>query len=229
MKKPLLVMKGLSLKFGQVKVLDNLNLTLFEGQILGLLGGSGCGKTTLLRSISGFQPELQGKIYLNGEDLSRKAICERDLGFVFQDLSLFPHMTVEENINFGLHRVSLDFRQERVRELLKAFSLGQLGHRFPHELSGGQQQRVALARSMAPRPHLVLMDEPFSSLDGSLKVHLMRELRDIIKEQGQTVLFVTHSQEELFQFADQGECLWGGIFSKWGPWMRFITSLRLQR
>ena len=209
-KPPILVVKDLSLNFDEVMVLKDLNLTLFEGEIMGLLGESGCGKTTLLRSIAGFQNQGQGEIYLNDEELSQRAIYDRGIGFVFQDLSLFPHMSVEDNIKFGLHRVSAEVRKKRLVELLEIFGLNQLSQRFPHELSGGQQQRVALARSMAPKPSLILMDEPFSALDSSLREPLIKELRSIIKEQGQTLLFVTHSREELFQLADRGGILIDG-------------------
>ena len=211
----ILVVKNLSVGFGKENLLNNVSFTLNRGSIAGLLGASGCGKTTLLRCISGFQNQFQGQIRLKGEDLLHKPIHERGLGFVFQDLSLFPHMNVEQNIGFGLHKLRREEKSQRISELFHIFNLNNLGQRFPHELSGGQQQRVALARSMAPKPDLVLMDEPFSDLDGLLKRQLLTDLRNIIKDQGQTILFVTHSQEELFQFADEGGVLIDGTLHQW--------------
>ena len=220
----ILVVENLSVAFGKIQVLNDVSFVLGKGSIAGLLGISGCGKTTLLRCISGFQNQFQGKIQLKGKDLSRTLIHQRNLGFVFQDLSLFPHMNVEKNIGFGLHKLYRKERNQRVSELLDIFSLNDLGQRFPHELSGGQQQRVALARSMASRPELILMDEPFSDLDGPLKRQLLGDIKNIIKSQGQTVLFVTHSQEELFQFADEGGVLVNGTLRQWSKVRNLYTQ-----
>ena len=211
----LLVIENLSLHFGKTQVLRDVSFQLESGSIAGLLGASGCGKTTLLRCISGFQGGFQGRVLLKGEDLSKVSLHKRGLGFVFQDLSLFPHMNMEENIGFGLHRLSRSEKSQRIAELLEIFGLASLGLRFPHELSGGQKQRVALARSMAPRPNLILMDEPFSGLDSSLKRRLLGDLKNIVKEQGQAILMVTHSQEELFQLADEGGVLIQGTLHQW--------------
>ena len=210
----LLVVEELSIHFDQRCILSHVSFSLDKGVIAGLLGRSGCGKTTLLRCIAGFHRGFEGKIQLNQKDISQIPISSRSLGFVFQDLSLFPHMSVEDNIGFGLHRRR--DKKKRIDEWIQIFNIGYLVGRFPHELSGGEQQRVALARSMAPRPELILMDEPFSGLDGPLKEQLMGELRNIIKTQGQTVLFVTHSQTELFQLSDQGGVLIDGTLHQWG-------------
>ena len=212
---PLLSVKNLSLHFGKNPVLKNVSFDLSSGSLAGLLGASGCGKTTLLRCIAGFQGDFQGQIFFKGEDLSQVPPHKRGVGFVFQDLSLFPHMSVKENIGFGLCDLNGSEKSQRISELLDIFGLTSLGLRFPHELSGGQKQRVALARSMAPQPALILMDEPFSGLDTSLKRHLLGELKSILQEQGQTLLMVTHSQEELFQLADEGGVLIDGTLHQW--------------
>ena len=189
---------------------DRVSLDLKSGSILGLLGPSGCGKTTLLRLIAGFEKPSQGQIFINNNPVAtdRHFIPpeKRGIGMVFQDFALFPHLTVAENILFGLkpfRKLSQAQKQQRVQEVLELVRLENLDHRYPHELSGGQQQRVALARALAPRPNLVLLDEPLSNLDVQVRLRLREELRVILKECGTTAIFVTHDQEEAMSMADE--------------------------
>ncbi len=191
---------------------NRVSLTLGQGEILALLGPSGCGKTTLLRLIAGFERPDQGTIYLG-----QQAVCgpcwlppeRRDVGIVFQDYALFPHLTVEKNVAFGLQSLvrlgSLDPKQVQVQtqEAIALVGLTGFERRFPHELSGGQQQRVALARALAPRPTLILLDEPFSNLDVQVRLHLRQEVRDVLKQVNASGVFVTHDQEEALALADR--------------------------
>ena len=200
-------------------VVDNLSFTLQPGEIGCLLGSSGCGKTTVLRSIAGFQPIESGSIELNGKILSGNkthlAPEKRQVGMVFQDYALFPHLTVCENITFGLHRLASAAREKICAELLDMVQLNNLGQRYPHELSGGQQQRVALARALAPSPNLLLLDEPLSSLDTELRRGLALEVREILKKRGISAIMVTHDQEEAFAFADKIGVLHHGRLEQW--------------
>ncbi|MBV6273658.1 ABC transporter ATP-binding protein [Alcaligenaceae bacterium CGII-47] len=192
---------------GTQAVVCDLSLTLAEGQIACLLGASGCGKTTVLRAIAGFEPLDRGEIRLAGRALSRPGMQidpeHRQVGMMFQDYALFPHLTVAQNISFGLRRVNAAQRTHRVDDLLEMVDLGALAQRYPHQLSGGQQQRVALARALAPEPSLLLLDEPFSNLDIDARERLAFEVRDILKAAGRTALLVTHNQAEAFAIADQ--------------------------
>lgn len=188
---------------------DGVTIDLKSGSILGLLGPSGCGKTTLLRLIAGFEKPSQGEVFINQLPVATTKTYtppeKRGIGMVFQDFALFPHLTVAENIHFGLKRKkhhSIEHSQ-RVREVLDLVRLKNLDHRYPHELSGGQQQRVALARALAPKPNLVLLDEPLSNLDVRVRLQLREELRIILKESGTTAIFVTHDQEEAMTLADE--------------------------
>ncbi len=200
-------------------VVRGVSLQLFAGQLGCLLGPSGCGKTTLLRAIAGFQPLTAGAISLRGEIASTARGARppelRRLGFVFQDLALFPHLRVDANIGFGLRRLSAAQRSERVAESLRLLGLEGLGRRYPHELSGGQQQRVALARSLAPRPDLLLLDEPFSSLDAHLRSSLRDELVALLRQLGIGALLVTHDQAEAFSFADRIGVMRDGLLEQW--------------
>jgi iron(III) transport system ATP-binding protein len=206
--------------YAQQKVLQNLSLELPSGHIACLLGHSGCGKTTVLRLIAGFEQPAQGKILLGDRCLTdpHKKIPphQRGIGMVFQDYALFPHLNVVDNIGFSLQRANKYERRKRVNELLELVGLTLLGERFPYELSGGQQQRVALARALACRPALILLDEPFSNLDVSLRMHLSREIRDILKYENMTALMVTHDQNEAFAMADDLGVLIGGGMAQWG-------------
>lgn len=192
---------------GRTKVLSGLCLNLESGQIACLLGASGCGKTTVLRAIAGFEPLDDGQIRLGGRVLScpgRQVEPEhRRVGMMFQDYALFPHLTVAQNVAFGLRRLSARERTQCVDEMLALTDLEGLGGRYPYQLSGGQQQRVALARALAPKPDLLLLDEPFSNLDIDAREKLAFELRDILKAAGRTALLVTHNQAEAFAIADR--------------------------
>ncbi len=206
--------------YGQQVVIHDLSLQLKKGSIGCLLGSSGCGKTTALRCVAGFETISAGEIWLNGECVSRADFSlppeRRRVGMVFQDYALFPHLTVAENIGFGLHRQTAAARRSRVEELMLVVGLSEVSGQYPHQLSGGQQQRVALARALAPKPELLLLDEPFSNLDVSLREYLSQEVRDIIKSQGTTAILVTHDQAEAFAIADEIGVMHQGEIQQWG-------------
>ncbi len=201
-------------------VLSKLSLTLARGEIACLLGPSGCGKTTALRAIAGFQPLQAGRIWLMQREVgsARHQLPpeRRNIGMVFQDYALFPHLDVAANVGFGLHRLPRRERDARVAEMLELVGLSALAKRAPHELSGGQQQRVALARALAPQPELLLMDEPFSNLDVTLRERLALEVRDLLKRTGTTAVIVTHDQHEAFAVADRIAVLSDGRLQQWG-------------
>ncbi|MCP5140952.1 MAG: ABC transporter ATP-binding protein [Gammaproteobacteria bacterium] len=205
---PLLSLDHIECRYDDTVVVRDLSFALDAGQITCLLGPSGCGKTTVLRAIAGFEPVQAGEIRLNGEVISRPGYSRppehRGLGMVFQDYALFPHLSVADNIVFGLRRRSRADKAAAAGRLLELVGLHDLGARFPHELSGGQQQRVALARALAPEPPLILLDEPFSNLDVDLRERLSREVRDILKAAGTAGILVTHDQHEAFAM---GECI----------------------
>lgn len=217
-------------------VVDGFSFNMAAGDICCLLGPSGCGKTTVLRSIAGFHPLGEGQISLDGQVISNKNLSlapeQRQIGMVFQDYALFPHLSVAENVAFGLNKQSLSQRQDKALELLKLVSLEDLQHRYPHELSGGQQQRIALARALAPEPKLLLLDEPFSSLDVELRRGLALEVRRILKQQGMSAVLVTHDQEEAFAFADYIGVVNQGKIEQWDkpyqlyhqPQTRFVAN-----
>lgn len=204
---------------GVVPVVDSLSLSLAKGSIGCLLGASGCGKTTVLRAIAGFEPLRAGQIWLAGTLLSETSYSippeTRQVGMMFQDYALFPHLTVEKNIGFGLRRWAPDQRRRRIDELLELTGLSASARRYPHELSGGQQQRVALARALAPEPELLLLDEPFSNLDIDTRERLAFEVRDILKKTGHTAILVTHNQAEAFAIADQIGIMQQGQLVQW--------------
>ncbi len=205
--------------YGEQEVVKDLSLTLERGKIGCLLGPSGCGKTTVLRCIAGFETVSAGSIQINGVQVSSAHTSvppeKRQIGMVFQDYALFPHLTVLDNIGFGLRKLSKTERVQRINELLEITGLIDVSHKYPHELSGGQQQRVALARALAPRPELLLLDEPFSNLDVSLRERLSVEIRDILKNQGTTAILVTHDQAEAFAIADEIGVLHHGEIQQW--------------
>jgi iron(III) transport system ATP-binding protein len=216
---PLLELRNISHAYADDAVVKDLSFSLTEGKIGCLLGPSGCGKTTVLRCIAGFERVTQGEIFLNGTLVSSRGVHRpperRRVGTVFQDYALFPHLTVADNIVFGLHTLCADERRVRLVELLNTVGLVGLGNKFPHELSGGQQQRVALARALAPQPQLLLLDEPFSNLDVDLRERLSLEVRDILKTRGITAILVTHDQHEAFAMADDIGVMYEGRIQQW--------------
>lgn len=196
--------RGLTKHFGAgAAVVDDLSFVLHQGDILALLGPSGCGKTTTLRMIAGFETPDQGEIYLHGREVSGLPPQQRRIGIVFQDYALFPHMTVAQNIMFGMRLVPRRERAARLGKWTRLMALEGLEQRYPHQLSGGQQQRVALARTLAAEPDLLLLDEPFSNLDAALRNSTRNEMRRLLKDAGVTVILVTHDQAEALSFADQ--------------------------
>ncbi|MEL7038884.1 MAG: ABC transporter ATP-binding protein [Cyanobacteria bacterium J06592_8] len=227
----------------EVPAVQEVTLRLQQGDILSLLGPSGCGKTTLLRMIAGFEQPQAGSITI-AEQVVSSADCwlppeQRDVGMVFQDYALFPHLTVEKNIAFGLQPIKNKSKQEveqRVCEVLTLVGLSGLGKRYPHELSGGQQQRVALARALAPRPALVLLDEPLSNLDVQVRLRLRQELREILKAAGTSAIFVTHDQEEALSISDWVAVMRSGCLEQCGkpetiyqqPASRFVAEFVTQ-
>lgn len=215
----------LEVRYAESPAVRQLNLDLAPGDLACLVGPSGCGKTTLLRAIAGFARPSRGQITLSGEVVSSPSVWvepeARGVGMVFQDFALFPHLRVADNILFGLTRGRL--RQAtaddhgRVRELLDLVGLSAHAQHFPHELSGGQQQRIALARALGPRPRLLLMDEPFSSLDQSLRGRLAKDVQAILKTTGTSALMVTHDQAEAFAIADQMGVMFDGALVQMAP------------
>ncbi len=204
MNEPMIRLTDVTKRFGDVVAVDAATLTVERGEVVALLGPSGCGKTTLLRTIAGFERPEDGSVELDGrvvDDAVRWVPPERRrVGMVFQDYALFPHLTVAENVGYGLPRRA---RRDRVPELLATVGLAELGERYPHQLSGGQQQRVALARALAPSPDVVLLDEPWSSVDPQLREELRDEVTAILRPLGVTALLVTHDREEAFSLADR--------------------------
>lgn len=221
-------------RYGDVTVIKGLSFDLQPGQIGCLLGQSGCGKTTLLRCIAGFEELTQGSIRFNDREVSRPGYLlppeQRQIGMVFQDYALFPHLSVAENIAFGI-RESVN-KQARVANMLELVGLLDSAKAYPHQLSGGQQQRVALARALAPQPDLLLLDEPFSNLDIDLRERLSIEVRGIIKQSGTTAVLVTHDQHEAFAMADEIGVMRNGSIEQWDtaynlyhkPSSRFIAD-----
>jgi putative spermidine/putrescine transport system ATP-binding protein len=196
---------GVTKEFAGTLALTGVDLTMNPGEFIALLGPSGCGKTTVLRTLSGLEQVTEGRILIDGEDVVDVPANKRDMGMVFQSYSLFPHMTVIENVEFGLRMRKVDAaaRARRSAEALEMVGLGHLGARYAHQLSGGQQQRVALARALVTRPRVLLLDEPLSALDAKVRVQLRDEIRRIQTELGITTLFVTHDQEEALAVADR--------------------------
>ncbi len=196
-----------------------LSMHVNAGEIVCLLGPSGCGKTTVLRGIAGFHPLTGGEILINGTTVSQPGFTlppeKRHLGMVFQDHALFPHLRVAGNIGFGLRGITSVEKDHIVNEMLEIVGLSGMGERYPHELSGGQQQRVALARALAPKPDLVLLDEPFSNLDIELRERLSGEVRQILKRRGTTAVLVTHDQHEAFALGDAVGVMHEGRILQW--------------
>ncbi len=214
-----LELQQVTVGYGEREIAAGIDLIVEPGQIACLLGPSGSGKTTILRAIAGFEPLRSGRLLGDGRTLAGDGLHiapeRRDIGLVFQDFALLPHLDCRENVGFGLFRLGAAERRTRVDQLLQTVGLAEHASRYPHELSGGMQQRVALARALAPKPRLLLLDEPFSSLDPDLREKLSLDVRDILKQQGSTALMVTHSQTEAFAMADQVGVLSGGRLRQW--------------
>jgi putative spermidine/putrescine transport system ATP-binding protein len=190
---------------GATPAVDHITLEVAAGELVALLGPSGCGKTTLLRIIGGFQPQTSGKVVIGGKLVDHLPAHHRDIGIVFQNYALFPHLSVAENIAYGLdaRRVPRARRKPRIDEMLDMIQLGHLADRYPRQLSGGQQQRVALARALAVEPRILLLDEPFSALDKSLRMDMQIEIKRLQRQSGVTCVMVTHDQEEALSMADR--------------------------
>ena len=214
-----LELKSASVAFDRLKVVDAISFVLNEGDIGCLLGPSGCGKTTTLRAIAGFEPLVDGEIWIRGVRVSDTKnlipVEQRHIGMVFQDYALFPHMTVKENIAFGLQRLRSDHKQNRISELIDLLEIAEFFNKYPHQLSGGEQQRVALARAIATRPQILLLDEPFASMDIELREQLAQEVRTILKQDGITAVMVSHNQLEAFAMADAVGVINHGQLLQW--------------
>lgn len=231
-----LELKDVHQSYGDHAVVKGLSFALDRGAIGCLLGPSGCGKTTVLRCVAGFESISEGEIRINGARMSGQGALvppeRRHIGMVFQDYALFPHLSVAQNIAFGLRTLSRDERDNQVAKLIDVVGLAGMAASFPHELSGGQQQRVALARALAPQPDLLLLDEPFSNLDTELRQRLSLEVREIIKRSNTTALLVTHDQHEAFAIADEIGIMHRGEIEQWDsaynlyhrPESRFIAD-----
>jgi putative spermidine/putrescine transport system ATP-binding protein len=221
-----LELENLHRDFGTVKALNGINISLGEGEFLSLLGPSGCGKTTALRLVAGFDRPNQGRILVDGKDVTSVPPNKRDMGMVFQAYSLFPNMTARQNVEFGLkiRGKSKGDRAKPVDELLELVGLSHAVDRYPHQLSGGMQQRVALARALAIEPRVLLLDEPLSALDAKVRVQLREEIRRIQLELGITTLYVTHDQEEALAVSDHVAVMYGGVIEQMGTPAEMYTA-----
>ncbi len=233
---PILRVENISCRYENHRAVNDTSFALEEGTLACLLGPSGCGKTTVLRAVAGFQELLDGSITLQNTCLSRPGRYvppeQRKISMMFQDYALFPHLTVEKNIAAGLHKLDRTAIRHTVGEILEYVRLNGYGKRYPHELSGGEQQRVALARALAPKPGLLLMDEPFSNLDLALRENLGQEIRGLLKTIGTTCIMVTHDQQDAFTFSDQVGVMNQGRIEQWDtpytlyhePKTRFVAN-----
>lgn len=198
--------RNIAKNYGTLTAVSDISLHLREQEFISILGPSGCGKSTLLRLIAGLEVPSAGQVFLKDKEISGKKISlppeRRRFGMIFQDFALFPHLSVEGNIAFGVNGTASE-KQQRVKELLKLVSLPHLAKKMPHQISGGEQQRIAVARALAPRPRLILMDEPFSNLDYQLRQQLRRDIRKILKHEGVATILVTHDQVEAITFSDR--------------------------
>lgn len=231
-----LQVRNIECRYDALSVVKGLSFTLKAGDIACLLGPSGCGKSTILRAIAGFETLADGVILLDGQEISNPlhtlAPEKRSIGMVFQDYALFPHLSAEQNIAFGLSQMSAAERRQRCKEVIGIVDLLGFEKRMPHELSGGQQQRVALARALAPKPAILLLDEPFSNLDAELRNRLGLDIRHILKDLGMSAILVTHDQKEAFAMSDQIGVIHTGQIQQWGkpfelyhePVNRFVAS-----
>ncbi|QRZ12398.1 ATP-binding cassette domain-containing protein [Paracoccus methylovorus] len=213
-----LTLDHLQKSFGVTKVVHDFDLAIAKGEFVSFLGPSGCGKTTVLRMVAGFETPTAGRIVIDGQDVTRARPNQRQIGMVFQSYALFPNLTVAENVGFGLRvaGVARAERSGRVTQMLELIGLPDLGARYPWQLSGGQQQRVALARALAPRPRVLLLDEPLSALDAKIRVSLRNQIREIQQQLGITTIFVTHDQEEALSISDRIVVMHKGIADQTG-------------
>jgi iron(III) transport system ATP-binding protein len=204
---PALHLENLGHAYGKIRAVDGFDLTVMPGEVVCLLGPSGCGKTTVLRLAAGLERLQQGRILINGKVVADPDVHvspeDRFVGLVFQDYALFPHLTVAENVAFGLNKLPAEESRDRVASVVDRVDIGEMADRYPHELSGGQQQRVALARALAPRPPLILLDEPFSGLDARLRDQVRDRTLHVLKQSNQATLMVTHDAEEAMFMADR--------------------------
>ncbi|MGF1764153.1 ABC transporter ATP-binding protein [Aliivibrio kagoshimensis] len=231
-----LSIKDLTYHYNGQNILSDLSLAVEDNEIVCLLGASGCGKTTLLKAIAGLLPLTSGLMHLNQRVICDGESCiateNRNIGMIFQDYALFPHLTVIDNIAFGLRLWDKPRAQKKIEEMLALVHLDEFGLRYPHQLSGGQQQRVAIARALACEPDLLLLDEPFSNIDTQVRHDLIKDIRRIFKTQGVTAIFVTHSREEAFAFSDKLAVMNNGIIEQFGnsselyhqPSTRFVAD-----
>lgn len=215
-----LIIKDLAYQYNATQVLSELNLNVEQDEIVCLLGASGCGKTTTLKAIAGILQPEKGYMSIDSKVVNDSGLFvapeKRNIGMMFQDYALFPHLTVSDNIAFGLSNMSKAQKRERVDEMLSLVKLDGCAQRYPHQLSGGQQQRVAIARALAYKPSLLLLDEPFSNIDTQVRFELIADIRRIIKAQQVSAVFVTHSKEEAFAFADTLAVMHGGKIAQQG-------------
>ena len=226
--------KNVKKSYGKHVALKGINLDIESGAFFTLLGPSGCGKTTLLRAIAGFHQQDDGEIFVGEESIGHLSANKRNVGMVFQDYAVFPHLSVFDNVAFGLvqQKVSATEIRQRVTDILTTVQLDQHAERMPHQLSGGQQQRVGLARALVIRPKVLLMDEPLSNLDAKLRIDLRRDIRQLQQEFGITAIYVTHDQEEALSISDQVCVMFDGVAQQVGtPWViynrpqnRFVAS-----
>lgn len=212
----LLSLRNITVAYGSNTILKNLNLSVEEGELVSLLGPSGCGKTTTMRTIAGFNEIKEGSFIFKDRDYTGIAVHKRNFGFVFQNYALFPHLTVFDNIAFGLklRNTAKEEITRRVNEIIHIVSLGELANRLPKELSGGQKQRVALARALVIKPDLLLFDEPLSNLDAKLRVNMRVEIRKLQQQLGITSIYVTHDQEECFSISDKVAVMNDGVIEQ---------------
>ena len=234
MSDPFLSIQRIRKTFGPTTVVQDFNLDVEAGEFISFLGPSGCGKTTVLRMVAGFEEPTAGNVVVSGRDITQLKPNQRNVGMVFQAYALFPNLTVAQNVGFGLKVAKMPKSEadQRVAEMLSLIRLPELGSRYPYQLSGGQQQRVALARALAPKPKLLLLDEPLSALDAKVRVSLREEIRAIQQRLGITTIFVTHDQEEALSISDRIVVMYNGKAEQVGtpfeiynrPSSRFVAS-----
>ena len=215
---PFIRIENVTKKFSDFIAVNNVSLDIYKGELFALLGGSGCGKTTLLRMLSGFESPTEGRVWIDGQDMTNVPPYERPVNMMFQSYALFPHMTVEQNVGYGLKHEKLTDaqRKDRVKQMLDLVQLSQFAGRKPHQLSGGQRQRVALARALAKQPKVLLLDEPLGALDKKLREHTQFEIMNIQEKTGITFVVVTHDQEEAMTLATRIAVMDKGVIRQTG-------------